>query len=133
MKKELKLFIYIKSTIRRFYGKIRSLFWSIINSFVRLDIRYITSCHISFFLPLSINIPHPIGIVIGRDIKFGKNITIMQNVTIGVKTLSGSDGPSFGDNCIIGAGAVVVGAVDIPSGSIIKANSLVVGKNARTS
>lgn len=110
-------------------GKIRSLIWSLVNATLRADWRYITACHISFFVPINIKIPHPVGIIIGRGAKIGSNVVIMQNVTIGVERLGSSESPTIGDNCVLGAGCVIVGNVKIPEGTIVRANSVISSKS----
>ena len=106
-------------------GKILNLVYSLINSFLRLDIRYFSSCQISFILKGHTHIPHPIGIVIGKGVVVGENVTIMQNVTIGVARLGAKAAPIIGNNVFIGAGAVVVGDINVGDGIIIKANDVV--------
>ncbi|MDX9972399.1 MAG: serine O-acetyltransferase [FCB group bacterium] len=63
-----------------------------------------------------------LGIVIHSDASIGDNCWISQNVTIGRK---GSDKrvPVIGNNVYIGAGAVIVGEIEIGDNSIIGANS----------
>lgn len=69
-------------------------------------------------------IPHPYGIVIGAC-HLGERVTIMQNVTIGVKRVGDRSTPVIGSDCLLGAGAVVLGNVTIGKGSIIGANTVV--------
>jgi serine O-acetyltransferase len=54
--------------------------------------------------------------------RFGKNCTIYQNVTI-----AGKDNfePVIGDNVVIGAGAVIIGNVNIGNNVIVGANAVV--------
>lgn len=131
----IKLYFLYLCTNKYFYAKIiqklvnsrlKGLYWALYNSLSRRDIRYLTSCNISFKLPADINIPHPVGIVIGRPpgTHLGKNCTVMQNVTIGVSRLGEKHGPKIGNNVFIGAGAVIVGNLNVPDGAIIRANSV---------
>ncbi len=56
------------------------------------------------------------GIAISRLAKIGKGCIIFQNVTIGSNTLVDSKNagfPTVGDNCYIGAGAMVIGNVTV--------------------
>lgn len=72
-------------------------------------------------------LPHPTGVVLGAE-SIGSKVIIYQGVTLGATSLdiSNSQGrPVIGSNVIIGAGATVLGDVNIPSGSRIKAMSLV--------
>lgn len=69
------------------------------------------------------NLPHGItGIFISHSAVIGKNCTILQNVTIGS---SKKRAPVIGDNCIIGAGAVIVGGIKIGNNCNIGANCTV--------
>lgn len=69
------------------------------------------------------NLPHGItGIFISHSAKIGKNCTILQNVTIGS---SKGKAPEIGNNCVIGAGAVIIGGVKIGDNCNIGANCTV--------
>lgn len=107
------------------YNTMRSLFWGLVNSALRRDPRLLFSSVISFYLPKSVHLPHPVGIVIGKGVTFGDNVIIMQNVTIGVARLGESKAPRIGSNVLIGAGAVVVGDIYIPDNTVIRANAVV--------
>lgn len=83
------------------------------------------NCVISFKATIGpkLFLPHPIGVVIGRDVKIGEKATIYQGVTIGQ---SKGIYPVIGNNVIIYAGAKIVGDVHIGNNVIIGANSVVV-------
>ncbi len=67
--------------------------------------------------------PHGItGIFISHGSRIGKNCCILQNVTIGS---SKGKAPKIGDNCVIGAGAVIVGGITIGNNCNIGANCTV--------
>lgn len=70
-------------------------------------------------------LPHPIGIVIGKEAKIGNNCTIYQNVTIGVKNSEEANYPKVGDNVTIYSGCCIVGDITIGDNVIIGANSLI--------
>lgn len=70
-------------------------------------------------------IPHPYGIVIGRC-EIGEGVLIHQNVTIGVTARGDGSSPVIGDNCTIGAGAVILGDVTVGDGASIGANAVVI-------
>lgn len=88
------------------------------------------------YLPFSNIIEGPInflhgtyGIFISGGATIGKNCTIFQQVTIGSNTLIDSKGfgfPSIGNNCLIGAGAKIIGNVKIGDNCRIGANAVVV-------
>lgn len=68
------------------------------------------------------------GIFIAGGAQIGKNCVIFQQVTIGQNTLPFSKTvgfPSIGDNCYIGAGAVIIGGIRIGSNCRIGANCTV--------
>ncbi len=68
-------------------------------------------------------IPHPNGIVIHPDVKVGVNCLIFQQVTIG--SVSGSTIPNIGGHVDIGAGAKILGGVQIGDDVNIGANAVV--------
>ncbi len=68
-------------------------------------------------------LPHGLhGVYISRFAKIGKNCRIYQNVTIGEK---GRRAPQIGDNCLIGAGSILVGDIRIGDGAKIGAGAVV--------
>ncbi len=67
-----------------------------------------------------VDMPHAVGIVIHQNSIIGKNTLIYQNVTIG----SGK-GPKIGADCIIGAGACVLGDITIGNNVKIGANAVI--------
>lgn len=73
--------------------------------------------------------PHPIGIVINKNVKIGNNCTIYQNVTIGSGKRpppTGTDCPEIGNNVTIYANTVIAGGIKIGDNSIIGAGSIVI-------
>lgn len=72
-----------------------------------------------------LNLPHPIGIIIGKGVVIGKNVTIYQNSTLGSNVrLDTPLYPKIADGCIIGAGAIIIGDVETCPNFIYKANKL---------
>ena len=68
-------------------------------------------------------LPHGLlGIFISRYAEVGENCWIYQNVTIGEVN---KKAPVIGDNCLIGAGAVIVGGVKIGNNVKIGAGAVV--------
>jgi len=84
-----------------------------------------TACEISprAKIDSGLYLPHPIGIVIGRDVVIGKNCSIFQHVTLGQNN---DLYPTVKDHCTLYAGAVVIGNVTIGKNSTIGANAVVV-------
>lgn len=68
-------------------------------------------------------IAHFHGIVIHHETIIGEGTTIYQNVTLGGR--NGEPGPKIGKNCIIGAGACVLGNITIGDNVKIGANAVV--------
>lgn len=59
-------------------------------------------------------LPHGLnGIIISHHAKIGRNCTIFQQVTIGDDTKNRKNAPTIGDNCMIGAGAKIIGKIYI--------------------
>lgn len=69
------------------------------------------------------SLPHGLhGIYISRYASIGKNCRIYQNVTIGEV---GGEAPSIGNNCLIGAGATLVGGICIGNNVKVGAGAVV--------
>lgn len=68
-----------------------------------------------------------LGVVIHPDVVFLGKAVIFQHVTIGDDWLPHSPAgvPVIGDGCVIGAGALIVGAVSVPAGTRIGGNATV--------
>lgn len=71
-----------------------------------------------------LSLAHYPGIIINKGVRIGKNCRIHQGVTIGA-TNGTPDAPTIGDNCFIGAGAVILGKIIIADDVAIGANSVV--------
>ncbi len=70
-----------------------------------------------------LSLPHGLhGIYISRYARIGENCRIYQNVTVGEVN---HKAPCVGDNCLIGAGAVLVGGIKIGDGAKIGAGAVV--------
>jgi serine O-acetyltransferase len=68
-------------------------------------------------------IAHPVGTVIMVN-RMGENCTIIANVTIGLR--NNHEFPTIGDNVFIGAGARVLGGIQVGDGAKIGANAVVI-------
>jgi serine O-acetyltransferase len=78
--------------------------------------------------PLSIDLKHPVGIVIGDGVKIGERVVIFQNVTLGGARLGDSqlaNYPEIGDDTVIYAGAIIVGKIKIGKCCVVGANAVV--------
>jgi len=69
---------------------------------------------------------HGTGVVIGETAVVGNHVSLMQNVTLGGTGKDAGDRhPRIGDNVLVGAGATVLGAIDVGKGAQVAAGSLV--------
>ena len=72
-------------------------------------------------------IDHGAGVVIGETTEIGDDVLIYQGAVLGGTSLKkGKRHPTLEDNVVVGAGAVVLGAITIGSGACIGAGSVVV-------
>lgn len=72
-------------------------------------------------------IDHGMGVVIGETAEIGNDVTMYHGVTLGgVSINKGKRHPTIGDGVVIGAGAKILGAIEIGSGSRVGANAVVV-------
>lgn len=71
-------------------------------------------------------IDHGMGVVIGETAIIGNNCTIYHNVTLGgTGKEKGRRHPTLGNNVLIGAGAKLLGAINIGNNTLIGANAVV--------
>ena len=96
------------------FAVLRHLFWSVVTG---ADIPI--DCQIGGGLLL----PHPNGVVIHSGARIGPNCLIFQQVTIG--TRAGTIPPVIGGHVDIGAGAKILGSVNIGDHVCIGANAVV--------
>lgn len=77
---------------------------------------------------MSLDLKHPIGVVIGEGVRVGERVKIFQHVTLGGARMGDwnkSNYPEIGDDTVIFAGAVIVGKIKIGKNCIIGANAVV--------
>jgi serine O-acetyltransferase len=77
-----------------------------------------------------LELPHPNGVVIGAGVIIGEDVTIYQQVALGGRGKDGfkassSDYPQIGSLVTVYAGAKILGAIRIGSGSQVGANAVV--------
>ena len=71
-------------------------------------------------------IDHGTGVVIGETAEIGDNVTLYQGVTLGGVSLEATKRhPTLGNNIVVGAGAKILGPVNIGNNVKIGANSVV--------
>jgi len=72
-------------------------------------------------------IDHGMGVVIGETAEIGDDVTLYHGVTLGGVSLEkGKRHPTLGDRVVVGAGAKILGAIEIGKGSRVGANAVVV-------
>jgi serine O-acetyltransferase len=72
-------------------------------------------------------IDHGMGVVIGETAEIGADVTLYQGVTLGGTSLGkGKRHPTLGSNVVVGAGAKILGAIEVSDNSRIGANAVVV-------
>lgn len=75
----------------------------------------------------SLFIDHGAGVVIGETAEIGDNVTIYQAVTLGGTGFArGKRHPTVADDVVIGAGAKLLGPIDVGEAAKIGANSVVI-------
>lgn len=73
-----------------------------------------------------LRISHGTGLVIGNGVEIGRDCLLMHNVTLGAPTLARlGDMPKLGDRVTVGAGASVIGPVEIGDDCFVGAHALV--------
>jgi serine O-acetyltransferase len=71
-------------------------------------------------------IDHGMGVVIGETAILGDNVTLFQGVTLGgTGKETGKRHPTLGSNIVVGAGAKVLGNINIGDNTYIGANAVV--------
>lgn len=71
-------------------------------------------------------IDHGMGVVIGETAIVGNNVTLFQGVTLGgTGKECGKRHPTLGDNIVVGAGAKILGNINVGSNSYVGANAVV--------
>ena len=72
-------------------------------------------------------IDHGIGVVIGETAKIGDDVMLYHNVTLGARRFAtGKRHPTIGNRVIIGAGAKILGPVNIADDLRIPFNSVII-------
>ena len=71
-------------------------------------------------------IDHGMGVVIGETAEVGENCLLYQGVTLGgTGKEKGKRHPTLGNNVTVGAGAKILGAIEIGNNAVIGANSVI--------
>lgn len=118
---------------KRFYKACKSLDasfaknWTLRAKLISRRIYRCFSCCISPGVRIGdgVEFPHPTGIVIGEGAVIGDHCVIYQNVTIGRARRDEPGYPKLGAGCVVYAGAVIVGDIEIAPGTVVGANAVV--------
>lgn len=109
----------------------------------RVELQKRVACQIPSRYLSTVKFPHPVGIVIGDQVRIGQRCRIWQGVTIGLRANavnpSAADFPTIEDDVFIYANAQVFGGITVGARSVICAgaqvtrdvppDSTVVGRN----
>ena len=72
-------------------------------------------------------IDHGIGVVIGETTEIGNDVMLYHNVTLGARRFAhGKRHPTIGNRVIIGAGAKILGPVNISDDARVSYNSVII-------
>lgn len=121
MKKNYGLAIKFYRAERWFYIHKMEFFAKLIHRFMQICL----GCTIPYTCEIEedVEIAHWHGIVFNSICRIGAGSVVFQNVTLG--GVNGRHGPDIGKNCIIGAGAVLLGDIKIGDNSKVGANAVV--------
>lgn len=119
-------YIVLMRIANYFENKNRFIWKFILLNLDRYKIKYGIHIDATSKIGYGVTIPHGVGIVIGPGVCIGKNCTILQGVTIGSNLFKDRYKlATIGDNVLIGAGAKIIGPVNIGDNVTIGANSVV--------
>ncbi|HFQ5047289.1 TPA: serine acetyltransferase [Vibrio vulnificus] len=131
------IFLYIKwmltsNPIKKFSLEIQLMKWGATNSrWIRKKFQrrlfYVYGCDVSHSACIAENtlFPHPIGIVIGSNVKIKPDCIIYQQVTIGGNFDTDNSMATIESGVRIGAGAKIIGKLTVCENSVIGANSTI--------
>ena len=93
----------------------------------RSRVRYGAEIHPAATIGRRFTIDHGIGIVIGGTAVIGDDCLMYQGVTLGMTGKHGGKRhPTLGNNVLVGAGAILLGAISVGDGARVGAGSVVV-------
>lgn len=73
-----------------------------------------------------LKLPHMNGVIVSSRASVGKDCKLYHHVTLGISESSTKRGaPDIGDNCVIGAGAKIIGPVKVGDNVLVGANAVV--------
>lgn len=118
---------------RKFRAELDLMFWGtkhskMLRKYFQRRIFYVYNCEISHTAQIhpSVRFGHPTGVIIGSNVVVGAGSVIYQQVTLGSNLKRGdNEMPTIGKECIIAAGAKIIGSVSVGDKSIIGANAVI--------
>ncbi|MDD9174937.1 serine acetyltransferase [Aliivibrio sp. S2TY2] len=124
--------LFTSNPIKKFRAELDLMFWGtshckIIRKYFQRRIFYVYNCDISHVAEIhpSVMFPHPCGIVIGSQAKIEENCRIYHQVTLGGNFDSTNNMPQIKRGSLIGSGAKLLGGITIGENCIIGANAIV--------
>ena len=86
--------------------------------------------HEDSHIGIGLKLPHPNGIIIGKNVTIGENCTIYQQVTIGSSRvgdylIGDKSQPTIGNDVTIFSGSKIIGAINIANSTIVGANAVI--------
>mgnify|MGYP006198973485 FL=1 len=112
--------------------KLANLLWKLKLTFIAKTISYLArvltgiEIHPAAKIGKHLFIDHGHGVVIGETSAIGNNVLIYHGVTLGGTSLNkGKRHPTIEDEVIIGAGAKILGPINIGKGARVGANAVV--------
>lgn len=141
MKKDSKMYMCLNLIARKIFPW-KSVEYNLYDTYLKYSRRAKTSlkkqyyshkiykkyhCHVSPWAKIGEGtiFPHPIGIVIGKNVKMGRNCAVYQNVTIGRRSFDNEKMPQIGNNVTICCNAIILGDIVIEDDAIIGAGAIV--------
>jgi serine O-acetyltransferase len=122
-KRSVLLFRVGQTLYKRRNHKLARLF------FMKLEKNYSIFINPKATIGIGLKLPHPTGIVIGAGATLGENVIIFQQVTIGggrIGDAQVNNYPDIGNNCVLFAGAKLLGNIKIGNYCKIGANAVVI-------
>jgi serine O-acetyltransferase len=100
------------------FGRLALLMWRFNTAF--------SSCHLHLdsIIGAGLSLPHPTGVVIGQGVTIGPRCTIYQNCTVG-RGSTANGYPEIGQGSTIYPNSVVFGAIQIGENCVIGAGAVV--------
>ncbi len=120
----------------RFSNRLWSLNFKFIARFIMQVFRWLTGIeiHPAAIIGKGFFADHGMGVVIGETSKIGENVTLYHGVTLGgvmpavdsKKQIKQKRHPTLGNNVIVGAGAQILGPINVGNNVRIGGNSVVI-------